>query len=128
MIPSPAGCFAITVTSPGPDTVYVMLVSNPLCEKRQMSAVAVPLAGRTSGIGLPPSVHALFTVENTPSAATLESRSFPGTDAPAVVGSTTTMSFLVALGAALLSAITSSELFGGATMSEATLDFVLSGF
>lgn len=31
-----------------------MLVSKLLCEKRQMSAVAVPLAGRCSGIALPP--------------------------------------------------------------------------
>ena len=31
-----------------------MLVSNPLCEKMQMSAVTVPLTGRCSGIALPP--------------------------------------------------------------------------
>src|SRR2546425_5419601 len=105
-----------------------MLVSNPLCEKRQMSAVDVPLAGRTTGIALPPSVHELLAVENTPSAATFKSRSLPATDTPAVVGSTTTMSLPVALGAALLSVITSSEAFGAATTREITFDFVPSGF
>src|SRR6266849_2577143 len=105
-----------------------MLVSNPLCEKRQMSAVAVPLAGRCNGMGFPPRVQELFTVENTPSAATFKSRSRPGEETPAVVGSTTTMSFPVAPGAELLSAITSSEGFGGATTSDTAFDFVPFGF
>src|SRR2546427_8318602 len=86
-----------------------MLVSNPLCEKMQMSAVTVPLTGRCSGIALPPRVHVLLLVTNRPSAATFKSKSLPGTEIPAVVGSTTTMSFPVAAGAMLLSAITSSE-------------------
>src|SRR5216683_1079269 len=93
-----------------------------------MSAVAVPLAGRCSGIGLPPSVHELLAVEKGPSAATFRSTSLPGTDTPAVVASTTTMSFPVALGAALLSAIASSERFGAALTSDTTFDVLPSGF
>src|SRR5216683_1696459 len=105
-----------------------MLVSSPLCEKRQMSAVEVPLAGRGSGIALPPSVQELFAVLNVPSAATFKSRSLPGTETPAVVGSTTTMSLPVAAGALLLSAITSSETYGAATISATAFDFVPFGF
>src|SRR6266852_1672089 len=128
MMPSPAGCFEITATSPGQDTAYVMLVSNPLCEKTQMSAVPVPPAGRGNGIALPPSVQELFVVENAPSAATFKSKSFPGTEIPAVVGSTTTISLPLAAGAALLSAITSSELLGAATTRDTAFDFLPSGF
>src|SRR5712664_41163 len=105
-----------------------MLVSKPLCEKTQMSAVEVPLAGRGNGIALPPSVQELFVVENAPSAATSRSKSFPGTETPAVVGSTTTVSLPLAAGAALLSAITSSELFGAASTSNTAFDFLPSGF
>src|SRR5437879_2169856 len=105
-----------------------MLVSKPLCEKRQMSAVAVPLVGRCSGMGFPPNVQELFAVENTPSPATLKSRSRPAVETPAEVGSTTMMSFPVALGAEPLKAITSSEGFGGATTSDTAFDFVPSGF
>src|SRR5207245_11553206 len=97
--------FALTETSPGQDTVYVMLVSKPFWEKRQMSAVAVPLAGLCSGMGSPPRVQELFAVENTPSAATLKSRSRPGVETPAVVGSTAHISLPVTPGAELLSAI-----------------------
>src|SRR5947209_7799409 len=96
-----------------------MLVSSPLCEKRQMSAVEVPLAGRCSAIGLPPSVHVLLSVMNSPSAATFRSRSLPGTETPAVVGSTTMMSFPVAAGALPLSEMISSDTFGVATISAA---------
>src|SRR6266404_5141550 len=46
----------------------------------------------------------------------------------AVVGSTTTMSFPVATGALPLRAITSSETFGAATMSDTAYDFVPPGF
>src|ERR1700687_3360589 len=105
-----------------------MLVSSPLCEKIQISAVEVPLAGRYSGIALPPSVHVLLAVMHVPHAPTCNSTSFPGTGTPAVVGSTTTMSFPVAAGALLLSAITSSERFGAATTSATAFDFVPLGF
>ena len=40
MIPRPAGCLEMTVTSLGPETVKVMLVSSPLCEKMQNRAAA----------------------------------------------------------------------------------------
>src|SRR5216683_905446 len=53
------------------------------------------LAGRSNVTGFPASEHELFVVENAPSAATFKSRSLPGTETPAVVGSTTTMSFAV---------------------------------
>src|SRR6266446_2324228 len=102
IMPSPAGCFEITAMSTGPETVYVMLVSNPLCEKTQMSAVEIPLAGRGNGIAFPPSVQELFVVENAPSAATFRAKSFPGTEIPAVVGSTTTTSLPLGAGAELL--------------------------
>src|SRR5260370_9518498 len=105
-----------------------MLVSNPLCEKMQTSAVAVPLLGRCNEIALPPRVHVLLLVTNGPNAATFKSRSLAGTETPAVVGSTTTMSFPVAAGNALLSAITSSETFGAATISDTAFDFVPLGF
>jgi hypothetical protein len=49
------GCLAVTVMSPGPETVKVVLLSKPLSENMQMSALAVPLAGRWSEMGLPPS-------------------------------------------------------------------------
>src|SRR5260370_28962393 len=71
-----------------------MLVSNPLCEKMQTSAVAVPLLGRCNEIALPPRVHVLLLVTNGPNAATFKSRSLAGTETPAVVGSTTTMSLM----------------------------------
>src|SRR5277367_304724 len=118
----------MTVTSPGPVTVYVMLVSSPLSEKTQMSYVVLPLAGLGSGMGLPVSEHALVAVENMPSAATLRSTSFPCALMPAVVGSTTVMSLPVDAGDALLSAITSSDTFGGATTRETAFDSVPLGF
>ena len=89
-----------------------------------MSAVAPPLAGRCSCTGFPVSEQELFVVEKLPSAARFRSTSFPGTETPAVVGSTTTMSFAVAAGAAFVRAITSSDTFGGATTSETLFDFV----
>src|SRR5216683_6431437 len=85
------------------------------------------LAGRSNGTGFPASEHELFAVENSPSAATFKSRSLPGTETPAVVGSTTTMSFAVAAGATLDNEITSSELFCAATISETLLEVVASG-
>src|SRR5882724_994317 len=124
MIPSPAGCLAITATSPAPDTVYVMLVSNPLCENRHTSALAKPLVGCISTTGFPVSAHELLAVENAPNAAAFKSRLFPGTEIPAVVGSTTTMSFPLATGAPLVSAIDSSPAFGAATTSDTTLELV----
>src|SRR5215472_1461316 len=105
-----------------------MLVSNPLWEKRQTSVVAVPLAGRCSGMGLPPSAQELFKVENAPSAATLRSRSLPGEEMPAVVGSTTTMSLPVAAGDELVSEMTSSDGFVVATISETGDDAAPFGF
>src|SRR5258708_33416709 len=105
-----------------------MLVSNPLCEKTQTSAVAVELAGRCKGIALPPNAHVLLLVTNKPSAATFKSRLLPGTETPAVVGSTTTMSLPAAAGAALLRAITSSEAFGAAIIRDTAFDFVPFGF
>src|SRR6266436_6103663 len=105
-----------------------MLVSSPLCAKMQISTVEVPVAGLGKGIALPPRVHELVLVTNRPNAAIFKSRSIPGTEIPAVVGSTITMSFRVAAGALLMSAITSSEGFGVATISVTTFDLVLLGF
>src|SRR6266403_2019338 len=127
MMPRPAGCLAITATSPEPVTVYAMLVSSPLAEKRQMSAAATPLEGRSKGTGFPARLQEFVTVENAPSAATFKSTSAFSKETPAVVGSTTMMSLPVADGAALLSEITSSETLGATTMTETLLDVVLSG-
>src|SRR5579863_2674290 len=128
IIPNPAGCFAITVTSPGPDTAYVMPVSSPRSENTQRSKVELPLAGLCSATGLPESEQELFATENMPSAATLMSTSLPCALTPAVVGSTTTMSLPVAFGETALNAMTSSDAFGMATTRETPLDFVPSGF
>jgi hypothetical protein len=70
-----------------------MLVSRPLCENRQTSVVDIPLSGRSSTRGFPASVQLLFTVEKIPTAAIFKSTSLPGTETPAVVGSTTTYFF-----------------------------------
>src|ERR1700747_2140660 len=111
MIPRPAGCLLTKVTSPGPLTTKLMLASSPLCEKTHTSAVPAPLDGRTNGTGLPASVQELLVVLNAPSAATFRSISDPVVETPAVVGSTTTMSFPVALGAPLDSVITANDVF-----------------
>src|SRR5215467_6773024 len=105
-----------------------MLVSSPLCENRQISAVAVPVAGRGNGTGFPPSVQELFAVENSPSAATFKSKLLPGWEIPAVVGSTTTMSLPVAAGEELFRVITSSEGFGVATTRDTMFEAVPGGF
>src|SRR6266851_4441545 len=96
-------------------------------EKRHMSAAASPAAGRGRGTGFPASEQELVAVEKTPSAATLRSTSALGRETPAVVGSTTTMSFVEAEGAALVSEMTSSEALRAATIRETLLEVVLSG-
>ena len=103
-------------------------MSRPLSENRQTSAVAMPLPGRCRSTGFPVSEHELFVVEKFPSAARFKSTSLPGTDTPAVVGSTTTMSFAIAEGTLPVSRMLSSELFGGATTSETAFDLALFGF
>src|SRR6266403_3235677 len=127
MMPRPAGCLAITATSPEPVTVYAMLVSSPLAEKRQMSVAATPLEGRSNGTGFPARLQELVMVENAPSAATFKSTPAFGKETPAVVGSTTMMSLPVADGVPLLSEISSSKTLGAATMRETLLDVLLSG-
>src|SRR5271170_4691319 len=104
-----------------------MLVSKPLSENRQMSAGEVPLAGRSSTTGLPVNAQELFAGEKVPSASTFRSTSLPGTDTPAVEGSTTTISSAVAAGAALVSEMISSEPLGAPTTSKTTLDSVPTG-
>src|SRR5579884_300610 len=128
MIPRPAGCFATTDTSPGPETAYAIPVSSPLSEKMHMSTVAVPLAGRVIGIGFPAKVQLLFTVEKIPSAPTFRSTDAPGASTPAVVGSTTVMSTPSASGAELVRLIAASDAFGAATTSGTLFDFDPSGF
>src|SRR5882757_2760870 len=102
-----------------------MPVSRPLAEKRQMSAAATPLAGRCRATGFPASEHELAMVENAPRAATFKSTPAFGKETPAVVGSTTMMSLPLAVGAALVSEISSSEILGAATIREALLDVLL---
>src|SRR6266849_10418576 len=104
-----------------------MLASRPLAEKRQRSAAASPVAGRCKATGFPASEQELLAVEKTPSAATFRSTSALGREAPAVVGSTTTMSFVVAEGAALVSEMISSEALGAATIRGTLLEVELSG-
>src|SRR5579871_44007 len=128
MIPSPAGCLAITETSPAPEIVYVMLVSSPLCEKTQISEAVAPLGGRISSKGFPARVQELFEVLNEPRAATFKSTSLFVCETPAVVGSTTTMSLLVAFGAPSVNEITSLVPSSETTTKETAFDFVPSGF
>src|SRR5258707_14820952 len=127
MTPRPAGCLAITAISPEPVTVYAMLVSSPLAEKRHMSAAATPVAGRCRATGFPASEHELVIVEKVPRAATFKSTPAFGKETPAVVGSTTMMSLPLAEGAALVSEMSSSETLGAATIRETLLEVVLSG-
>src|SRR5262249_42533066 len=101
-----------------------MLMSNPLCENRQMSTLAVPVAARASTTGAPVSAQELFAMENAPIAATFRSSGLLGPEIPAVVGSTTTMSLPAAVGVALVRAITSSLAFGAATTSETALELL----
>src|SRR5882757_6704628 len=105
-----------------------MLVANPVCEKRQMSKVAAPLAGRKTTIGFPSSEHVLVPVEKLPSAAIFKSRSSPVTDTPAVVGWTTKMSWPSAVGDDVVSVMLSSETFGRTTTRETPFDREPSGF
>src|SRR5216684_2221370 len=104
-----------------------MLVSRPLAEKRQMSAAASPLEGRSRGTGFPASVQELVMVEKAPSAATFKSTPAFCKETPAVVGSTTIMSLPLAEGAALVSEMSSSETLGAATTRGTLLEVVLSG-
>src|SRR5579883_1822066 len=105
-----------------------MLVSSPLCEKTQMSAAEVPLAGRKRTTGFPVREQVFVAVANAPIAPTFKSTLLPGEETPAVVGSTTTMSLPVAFGAPLVRTICSSELFGAATTSATAFERVPSGF
>src|SRR6266851_183792 len=128
MMPSPAGCCPATLTSPVPETLYAIPASSPLFENTQRSAAAVPEAGRTITTAFPPSAQELLLTENNPSAATSRSTFVPAADVPAVLGSTATMSFPAAEGAALESAMTSSLGDGCTTTTTTWLDIVPSGF
>src|SRR2546423_7003094 len=105
-----------------------MPLSSPLAEKTQMSAVAVPLAGRCSTTRFPAKEQEFVTVEKAPNAATFRSTSAPETDTPAVVGSTTTIVFPVTSGAVLVKKMVSSEAFGAITTSDAAFDVAPFGF
>src|SRR5258705_12438323 len=127
MMPRPAGCLAITATSPEPVTVYAMLVSSPLAEKRQMSAAATPLTGRSKGTGFPARLQELVMVEKAPRAATFKSTPAFGKETPAVVGSTTIMSLPVAVGAGAGMEKRLSVTLGAATTRGTLMDVLLSG-
>src|SRR5882762_134250 len=105
-----------------------MPVSSPLAEKRQMSAAATPLEGRSNGTGFPASEQEFVIVEKGPRAATFKSTPALGNETPAVVGSTTMMSLALAEGAEFVSEMSSSETLGAATTRETLFDVVLSGF
>src|SRR6267378_2842812 len=104
-----------------------MLVSSPLAEKRQMSAAATPLEGRSKGTGFPARLQELVMVENAPRAATFKSTPAFGKETPAVVGSTTIMSLAVAVGAAQVRVTSSSDTSGAATIRETLLEVEVSG-
>src|SRR5947208_10040952 len=105
-----------------------MLVSRPDCEKRQTSKFAAADEGRVRTIGLPPREQVLVLAEKFPSAAMSSSTSAPGTETPAVVGSTTAMSLLVAAGAAPVRAMAASLVFGATTTMETVFEREPSGF
>src|SRR5258708_16411305 len=104
-----------------------MRMSRPVAEKRQMSAAAAAVEGRCKGTGFPASEQELLAVEKAARAAAFRSTSAFGSETPAVVGSTTTMSLAVAEGAAAVREIISSETFGAMTLRETLLDVELSG-
>src|SRR5260370_19479118 len=105
-----------------------MPVSSSLEEKRQMSVAATPEAGRCNGMGFPAREQELVAVEKTPRAATLRSTSAFGMETPAVVGSTTMMSWAVAEGALLVREMIASAVLGAITMRETLLEAVPSRF
>src|SRR5436305_2746510 len=104
-----------------------MPASSPLAEKRQMSAAVAPVGGRASGIGLPASEQELLATEKTPRAAMSRSTSLFGLETPAVVGSTTTMSWATADWEPLVSGMGVSEIFCATVMRETMFDVELSG-
>src|ERR1041384_701223 len=93
-----------------------------------MSVVAAPLAGRGSTTGFPAREQVFVPTEKTPRAAIFRSKSSPGKEIPAVVGSTTTMSILLASGASFVRAMLPSLTFGAATTSVTEFERVPSGF
>src|SRR5258708_25835249 len=99
-----------------------MLVSSPLAEKRQMSAAATRMEGRSKSTGFPARLQELVMVEKAPRAATFKSTPAFGKETPAVVGSTTIMSLPVAVGVALVSVMSSSDTLGAATIRETLLE------
>src|SRR5215475_8224970 len=93
-----------------------------------MSKVAVPLDGRVRTTGLPPSEQVFVAVEKIPIAAMSKSTAAPGTETPAVVGSTTTMLWPTEFGTAPVTAITASLSFNGATTNCTTFEREPAGF
>src|SRR5260370_25864014 len=104
-----------------------MPVSSALAEKRQMSVAATPEAGRCNGMGFPAREQELVAVEKTPRAATLRSTSAFGMETPAVVGSTTMMSWAGAEGALLGREMIASAGVGAITMGGTLLEGVAFG-
>src|SRR5260370_37737419 len=104
-----------------------MPVSSPLAEKREMSVAATPEGGRCNGMGFQAREQELVAVEKTPRAATLRSTSAFGMETPAVVGSTTMMSWAVAEGALLVREMIASAVLGAITMRETLLEVVAFG-
>src|SRR5438045_4506651 len=90
----------------------------------QKSLVTAPLAGLIKTIGFPASVQVLLATEKIPRAAMSRSTLLPGTERPAVVGSTTIMSSPVAAGAASVRVITASPIFGASTASDTMFDWL----
>jgi hypothetical protein len=129
-MPSPSGCLPITLTSgaAGPVTVNVIDESSPLTEKTQMSTTAVPFAGRVSTTGAPPNVHEFCDCEKSPIAAIVSTTFGCGAGDPAADGSTTMMSFPLALGLADVSGITSGVGASCATTKFTMFENVPSGF
>src|ERR1022692_4220890 len=106
-MPSPNGSRLTIAISAGvgPVSVYVKGGSRPLTEKTQISAVAVPLAGRNMATVLPPRTHDDVATVYAPIAAIFR-LTFPAApDPPLVLSSTTTMSLPVATGAPGVSGI-----------------------
>src|SRR5574342_141679 len=120
-MPSPRGSLpAMTMSFElGPENVYVSDGSSPLTEKAHRCAVAVPVAGRSSATGPPPTVHDPVDGWNWLSEMIFRLTSSRGRDDPLVLRSTTTMSFPVAFGAPGVSKM-ASPLVAELTITRAT--------
>ena len=128
IIPSPSGCLEITAISPGPAHRVRHAGIQPALRKNAHVGSGHAACGTRQHHRISAQRAGIICDRKCPSAATSRSTSSPGTDTPAVVGSTTTMSLPIAVGSPAVNTIASSEIFGVATIIGTAFDLPLSGF